>query len=147
MSGEYESEESNETGAGLRSRLEAEIAKRNEAERALRATIAGGFQNVKPEDLDGVPYSELAAKAAEIENARKTEQETLVQSALKARGLTDEQIADLLKAEGQPAAPPPTSQGAPEFLGSINATPPSRQETGEGLVGRDRIRFAIASRK
>lgn len=71
MSGEHESEESMETGAGLRSRLEAEIARANEAEKALRATVAGGFQNVKPEDLAGVPHSELTAKAAEIENARR----------------------------------------------------------------------------
>lgn len=146
MTGEHESEESGETGAGLRSRLEAEVAKRNEAESALRATIAGGFQNVKPEDLAGVPYGDLAAKAAEIENARKVEQETLVMEALKSRGLNDDQIANLLKAEGQTAPTPPVSQGAPAFLGNIAAAPPSRVETGEGLVGRDKIRAAVANR-
>lgn len=147
MSGEHESEESMETGAGLRSRLEAEIARANEAEKALRATVAGGFQNVKPEDLAGVPHSELTAKAAEIEDARRVEQETLVMQALQARGLTDDQIADLLKAEGHPAPPPAASQGAPAFLGNLSAAPPSRQSEGEGLVGRDRIKFAVASRK
>lgn len=146
MSGEHESEESNETGAGLRSRLEAEIARANQAEQALRATVAGGFQHVKPEDLAGVPHGDLTAKAAEIENARIAEQNTLVQTALKARGLTDDQIADLLKAEGQPAPTPPASQGAPAFLGNMNAAPPSRVESGEGLVGRDKIRAAVANR-
>lgn len=147
MSGEHESEESNETGAGLRSRLEAEIARANQAEQALRATVAGGFQHVKPEDLAGVPHGELTAKAAEIENARKAEQETLVQQALKSRGLTDEQITALLTAEGQPAQTSEASQGAPAFLGNLNAAPPSRTEDFAGLVGPARIRAATAARK
>jgi hypothetical protein len=144
MSGEHGSEESQETGGGLRAQLEAAIAEKAAAERALAETIAGNFQHVKAEDLSGVPRSELAAKAAEIENQRKVEQETLVQSALKARGLTDDQIAELLAGSGAPApSSQPAPQGAPEILGRIQGTPPSAKPDTEGLVGPQRIRAAL----
>lgn len=145
MAGGNESEESMETGGGLRAQLEAAIAEKAAAERALAETVAGNFQHVKAEDLSGVPRSELAAKAAEIEGQRKAEQETLVQTALKSRGLSDEQIAELLAGNaGAPASSEqPAPQGAPEVLGRIQGTPPSAKPDTEGLVGPQRIRAAL----
>jgi hypothetical protein len=144
MAGGYESEESQETGGGLRAQLEAAIAEKAAAERALAETIAGNFQHVRAEDLSGVPRSELSSKAVEIEAQRKAEQETLVQNALKSRGLTDEQITELLAGNGaQAPATQPVAQGAPEVLGRIQGTPPSVKPDTEGLVGPQRIRAAL----
>lgn len=145
MTGQNGSEEDFETGAGLRARLEAEIARANTAEKNLASAIAGGFQNVKPEDLAGVPFGEMSAKAQEIETARKAEQEALVEQALKSKGLSEDQIAALLSSEGTPP-PAPASQGVPEFVGRIQGSPPSPKSEFEGVVGPSRIRAAVANR-
>ena len=93
MPDEASTEVSPESGSALRTQLEQEIAQKRaalEENQRLASTVVilqHGLDRVKPEDLTGVPTEQLAAKAAEIHQARVAEEEAIFARVAAAKGI------------------------------------------------------------
>lgn len=84
-------------GGDLRAQLESTLAKLAEAEEKIQGyvvrEVAEEYSLVKPEDLTGFGTADEAKTAAESLQTERTEQQTTL---LKAAGLTDEKIEQVL---------------------------------------------------
>lgn len=93
---------SQESGKELREKLESAIAESKrlqEENKRLAATVVikdQGLDRVKPEDLLDVPSDELEAKAKEIQEARRAEEEAIFARIAREKGLN----VDELEAKG-----------------------------------------------
>lgn len=142
-----------ESGGQLRQKLEEALA----AKAAMEAQVftlsaekvigATGLKHVKPEDLVGVPLAELEVKAQEVEATKAAAAEALLKEAVKARGVSDDQIDQVLSqllgaAEKSPAS---AAHDRLNQLGHIQGKPlgsiPDPVEP-----GLDRIKAGVASR-
>lgn len=134
-------ESGQESGGALRANLEATNAENKVLREALTTQVVGRFKYVSPEDLAGVAPNDLDAKAAEIETQRAEQRQSLLNEELKARGLSDKQIAEIV---GQSSVGTPPTQSASPDLGNIGdkLTRP-KPGTEDGLYGPDRIRAAL----
>jgi hypothetical protein len=140
-----------ESGTALRDRLEAEIA-RNKALTAQLATASVvGLKHVVAEDLEGVDPTQMAAKAAELEQSRIDQGNALLAAALEARGLSgadlDTAVKALAGAGATPAPAPVQDQGVAgrvASLGQLGGTPVTNRQA-EGLTGMDKVEAFIAT--
>jgi len=141
MTTEGSDESGQESGGALRDNLEATNAENKVLREALTANVVGRFKYVSPEDLAGVAPNDLDAKAAEIEQTRTGERQSLLTEELTARGLTEAQIAEIV---GQSSGAAPTPPAASTSLGNVGK-PPTKVKPGteDGLYGPDRIRAAL----
>lgn len=148
MSGQNGSPEGGqESGSEFRQKFEALQAENAQLRTGLATTVAERFEYVKPEDLQGVESDQLAARAAEIQEQRQTERRQILESELKGRGLSEEQIAKVLEGGpvGQSTAPPATSYG--EALGAIGGAPVPRTVDVSNMSPDQKIAAGIAARK
>jgi hypothetical protein len=141
-----------ESGGALRQRLEATLAEKAAAEAKAAQALAeltvvkSGFKFVKTEDLVGIAHEEMAAKAAELEQTRAQERETVLREALVERGVADGDLDAALKAlAGQATADPPAVNAATRAaqLGNLTGPPVTGRPSQEALYGPDRITAAL----
>ncbi|HKZ20288.1 MAG TPA: hypothetical protein VJQ57_09275 [Acidimicrobiia bacterium] len=137
--------ESEESGGQLRKKLEAQIAKNKELTAELRKFAAKdlisakGFKHVKPDDLVGVKPDDLEEKAAEIEEAKVKEQETILRNALVDRGIPEDEIEQrLADLTGDTNAQARQAAARVTELSRTPGTPVSRGEQ-QGVFGADRL--------
>lgn len=139
-----------ESGGTLRQKLEDALA----ANRDLHTQLVGyrakdvigekGFKYVTPEDLTGVPLDDLADKAAEIEQSKQAQRETVLREVLTERGVPEDQFDTALAAllgNGQSTQSPADSviTNVSRIQGAAPGTLPD-----QNVYGEDRIRAAYA---
>lgn len=129
-----------ESGGALREKLEATNSENRVLREALAASAVINFKHVTAEDLKDVAPGDLQTRAAALEAERVAQRQAVLNEELKARGLSDDQIAKL-------AGPAPAAQPSPsplEQIGNIGA-PVARPAPGseDGLYGPSRIRAAF----
>ena len=94
-------------GGDLRSQLESSLAENKELKESyasMAAEMAASEHDlVSPDDLKGVAPDEMAAKAAELQQAKVEDQRNTVSKALEAKGLSgddlEKAVDDLLNPE------------------------------------------------
>jgi hypothetical protein len=132
-----------ESGGSLREKLESTIAANKALEAELAKNVAEKFRHVKPEDLTGVSYHEMAAKASQLEQAREEQRKQILLEALNERGIQGDDLdAALAKVTGTNAGDQAQATSRLASVGTLQGTPPGPPQT-EGLWGRDRIRAAV----
>lgn len=141
----------NESGGALRTKLEEALRAKAEVDAKLAGyeakdvISAQGYKYVTPQDLTGVPSTELAAKAAELENTKLDQAKAILRVSLAGKVEADQleaTIAGLLGksevTEAQAAALRLSTvsniQGLPETGVDVNS-----------LYGPDLLRYAIAN--
>ena len=137
-----------ETGSGLRRKLEDAVASNRKLEDALRAERSArivaekGLSLVKPEDLEGVDLDKLEERATQIHNERHAQQSELLRKALESKGFEGDQIEDMVQeALGQASTETPEAQALARArsLGSVDSRPVPLVDT-ENVHGEDAIR-------
>lgn len=132
-----------ESGSALREKLESTIAANKALEAELAKNVAEKFRHVRPDDLTGVSYHEMAAKAAQLEQEREEQRKQILLEALSERGLQGDDLdAALAKIAGGSGESTGSSTSRIASSGTLQGTPPAAVQT-EGLWGRDRIRAAV----
>jgi len=130
-----------ESGSSLRNQLETTIEANKGLTSELAKVVASNHKFVKPEDLHGIGYDQMATKAAELSAQRAEERAQILREELEARGLQGDQLEAALVSKGEaPATPAPTPFAS---TGSLGGTPPALVPT-DNVRGVDRIRAAIA---
>ncbi len=147
------SEETNESGGSLRTKLEtaltdnAAMAQQLGHYKAVDIISAKGYKNVTPEDLANVKLGEMEAKAAELEEANGVRQAAAVRAVLSQKGLSGDQldaaVADLM-------GPPTNDNGAAldriRALGKVTGSAPSKDDDhGNTVFGPSRIKKAFGA--
>lgn len=134
-------ESGQESGGALREKLEATNAENRALKEALAATTASRFKYVSAEDLMDAAPNDLVERAQMLENERLEQRHALLNEELTARGLTPQQIAEIV---GQSPVVTPTPAATSTSLGNVG-NPPAKVKPGteEGLFGPDRIRAAL----
>lgn len=135
-----------ETGSQLREKLEAQISTNKAIHAKYVEMVVKGFRLVKPEDLQGVDFGEVEAKAAEIENQRQAQQEELLKQALADRGIKDEDLdAALAKLSAGTEAPKQEQQATRSPFASTGALggQPAGTTPANVTPGRSRIEAAL----
>lgn len=153
MADDYGDESSNESGSGLRAKLEAALGtiKTYETEligfKAEKVIQEKGLKHISAADLAGIPLNELDTKAPELDAAKAQQAESLFRSTLAARGLSGDQLESAL-AVLTGSAPEPASAVLDRIrkVGSVQAAAPA-SPTEQGLYGEDLIRAAVHARK
>ena len=144
------------TGGQLRQKLEDALKSNRElAAKVHTYTVkdtlaAGGFQLVRPEDLNGVPLERVEERAKEIETTRQTEQQELLRKALVSRGFDEATIEQIVEDGALPAADPGTASiGRIRGLANIGEGTPAKDPALANLAGRDLMRhhFETQERK
>lgn len=144
-----EVDESNrESGSEFRQKFEATMAENS----TLRNQLAEKL-GVSGEDLKGVPADQIVAKAAEIAEQRKLQEEQTLKRALEARGLsgTDLEAALAQLTGGTGEQPAPAAEATPTrtpfaSTGALGGGPVGSLPT-DGLYGVDRIAAALKDKK
>ncbi|MEM9605897.1 MAG: hypothetical protein AAGA99_00655 [Actinomycetota bacterium] len=90
------------SGSALREKLEEALKSNRQLQQTVATNEAAdlirekGFGLVKPEDLVGVDVGDREAKAAELQSEREAAGAEFTRTLLAQKGLTEEQITDLL---------------------------------------------------
>lgn len=143
----------NESGGSLRQKLEEALA----AKAALESNVvaltaekvigASGFKYVTPSDLAGVPLTDLEVKAQEIEQQKAAQADALLRTAVKARGVPDDQIDQViagLVGTNTPAVQAVTTFDRLNAIGQIQGGAPGTIPD-QVKPGYDRIAAGIAA--
>ena len=144
-----EVDESNrESGAEFRQKFEDTQSENENLRNALAEKLG-----VSGEELKGVPAGQIVARAAEIVEQRKTQQEQVLREALESRGLSgtdlETALAQLKGGTGQQPAPAPEVKPARSpftSTGPLGGGPPGSLPE-QGLYGVARIEAAITARE
>lgn len=140
-----------ESGSQLREKLESTLAVNKGLTAELAKRTADGFKFVKPEDLEGVSYDQMAAKAAELEAQRAADRQQVLRDSLAEAGLSGEDLEAALARLKAGGGTPQTEQSKPApspfaLTGSLGGTPPSGTTTPLSS-GRDMIRAGLSGSK
>jgi hypothetical protein len=111
------------TGGGLRAQLEAALADKKALQQAHIETLIGQYGHVRAEDFAGISASQYASHAAQVEQQRIAERDSLLREALVAKGIADGDLDSVISQLKAPAEPPASS------------TPASRTASLGGLAG------------
>lgn len=143
-------EEGNEAGSTLRSKLEHQL----EENKALKAQLAPllaaneiatkGYKFVKPEDLSGVDPTELAAKAAALEDANRKVHADVLRSVLADQGVPEAELDAAVESHLNPDQREDHAvvSGRLASLGRVTGSIPETDKD-RGLTGQDRIAAAL----
>lgn len=141
-----------QSGGSLRRTLEDALAENRDLKaenigfKAKEIIAAQGFKYVTPEHLAGVALDDLATKAAEIEQAKAEERNSVLKSVLAERGIADDQIEAALGQLLQPEAA--AQQAAATRVSQLNRLQGNAPGTlpDQALWGVDLIAAGIAEK-
>lgn len=134
-------ESGEESGKEFRQKFEA-----TQAENAvLRSTVAEQL-GVDAEALKGVPADQMVAKATEIKEAQKAQEEAVLRKAL-GLGEDDDLESALAKVKGEGEKPAPKQSQASPFasMDSLGGKPVGKLPD-QNVRGRSRIAAALANK-
>ena len=150
MAEDFDSEDEKESGSALRKKYEAALKENAELKSVALAAKAEalirekGYKHLTVEDFQGVEFSELDAKAAELESKKAEADAAAVRRVLEARGLAgselDKAVTGLLGGQEDTAALDRIRDAS-----RLSGTPPTQIED-KGLFGPDLLRAAYAKK-
>lgn len=137
------------SGSALRSKLEETLEANRQLQTEITSLKAGtfiqekGLTHLKPGDLAGVSESEWEDTAVQLEQSRAAETDARLRQTLAQKGLSDDQIAELIgegESVGSSAGGDEDALRRAQAASSIQGRPlPRDVEASKGLRGFDAI--------